>query len=372
MQSQLTEKISPTERLVADTVRRFGPMARASLPGQTGLSQATVHRAIDRLEEAQIIELGESAANGPGKPSPMVSIKGSTVCSLGLCINTDAITFALADLRGVTHATENITVDANDPQSVAKEILKRIREFLDAGSLKTEQICGIGISMPGFRDQSANSFQTPRPLSAWRGIEIDSFFRNATGLDAFVENNGACGALAELFAGHGVQDQSFGYLSFNFGFGGGIVLDGSLVRGARGNAGEIGKVFTNEQMVHRPALGELLQRLSAQGIVLDRISDLNTRFEPDWPGVNEWITEVTPYLDLAIRAITAVVDPSFIVFGGEAPPALKAMLLDACAKQFIDRWGRTFPMPTLKSSNIPGDPALLGAAFLAMKNRVFL
>nr|WP_145158124.1 ROK family protein [Sinorhizobium medicae] len=74
------------------------------------------------------------------------------------------------------------------------------------------------------------------------------------GLGTESRHNGACGALAELFAGHGVQDQSFGYQSFNFGFGGGIVLHSPLVRGARGNAGEIGKVFTNAQMKHRPAL----------------------------------------------------------------------------------------------------------------------
>lgn len=123
-----------------------------------------------------------------------------------------------------------------------------------------------------------------------------------------------------MFAGHGVQDQFFGCLPFKFGFGGGIILEGSLLRGARWNAGEIGKIFTNEQMKHRPALGELRQRPSGRGISIERISDLRARFDPAGPGAAEWSAEVAPYLDLAIRAITAVVDPSFNVFGGEASP----------------------------------------------------
>ena len=79
-------------------------------------------------------------------------------------------------------------------------------------------------------------------------------------------------------------------------------------------------------MKHRPALGELLQRPSGRGISIERIRDLRARFDPAGPGAAEWSAEVAPYLDLAIRAITAVVDPSFNVFGREAPPHWSASL----------------------------------------------
>lgn len=361
-----------TERHVADIVRRLGPISRASLTDRTGLSQATVHRSIERLAELQVVDFSEAATTGPGKPSPMVAVKSASRYSFGLCVNTDAVMLSLVDLRGAVELLEEVTAAANDPAELSNELGVRIPQILRDRSIHSNQICGIGVSMPGFRNGKPNTFQTPRPLKAWRGISVDTFFKEATGLECYVENNGACGALAELFAGHGVQDRSFGYLSFNFGFGGGIVLDGTVIRGARGNAGEIGKVYTNDQMGHRPALGELLQRLASKGIHVERISELQDRFDPDWPGVSEWIAEVTPYLDLAVRAITAVVDPNFIVLGGEAPRALKQMLLDASSKSFVDRWGRDFPMPDLKSSDIQGDPALLGAAFLVVKNRVFL
>lgn len=319
-----------------------------------------------------VIDFGEPISSGPGKPSPVVHIKASSLFSFGLCINTDTIHLSLVDLQGTEILSEEFTTDANDPKGIQNELSVRVPKMLKALSIEKRRICGIGTSMPGFRDGKPNTFQAPRPLKAWRGIEVDKFVKDATGFHSYVENNGACGALAELFAGHGVSDRSFGYLSFNFGFGGGIVLDGTLIRGARGNAGEIGKVYTNDQMSHRPALGELLHRLTNSGIQVERVSDLQREFDPNWPGVAEWIGEVTPYLDLAVRAITAVIDPNFIVLGGEAPRALREMLLQASSKGFIDRWGRDFPMPHLKCSDIPGDPALVGAAFLVKKSRVFV
>lgn len=98
--------------------------------------------------------------------------------------------------------------------------------------------------------------------------------------------------------------------------------------GAFGNAGEISRIYTEQEFTSRPALGELLKRLNAHGIDIQRVSALRQQFDPQWPGVDDWVAEVRPYLNRAIDALRAVIDPAAIVFGGELPTALGEMLLD--------------------------------------------
>jgi predicted NBD/HSP70 family sugar kinase len=125
-------------------------------------------------------------------------------------------------------------------------------------------------------------------------------------------------------------------------------------------------------MAHRPALGELLKRLNKDGIKIPTIDQLYSDFDPNWASVARWITETHPQLNLVIRALRATIDPTAIVFGGEAPPILKKMLIDACDEIDLDRYGREVILPTYIASDLPGDPSTIGAALLPLKDCVLM
>ncbi len=187
---------------------------------------------------------------------------------------------------------------------------------------------------------------------------------------SFVENNATSAAIAELFCGGGKKHRCFGYLSFNHGFGCGIIWNDEPVFGGHGNAGEISSIFLDDEAPHRPALGELLNRLSDRGqdLTFQRLLDA---FDPTWPGVADWIEEVKPNLDLVIRGLSAILDPNAIFFGGKAPAELRKLLIDACGPADQDRFGATKPYPELLPSEIRGDAATLGAAMLPLQKIVF-
>ena len=113
-------------------------------------------------------------------------------------------------------------------------------------------------------------------------------------------------------------------------FGGGIIWENHAVLGGFGNAGELGNLFNENEMKHRPALGELVAHLKSRGVKLEGIQDLLNNFDPSWPGVDEWLNDIAPLLNLTITAIRAVLDPEAIYFGGEAPDKLRDMLIDYC------------------------------------------
>ncbi len=56
------------------------------------------------------------------------------------------------------------------------------------------------------------------------------------------------------------------------------------------------------------------------------ISYLRRHFDPKWPGVVEWVEEITPAYYRLVNAIWAIYDPQAIVFGGQEPPGLAQML----------------------------------------------
>lgn len=71
-----------------------------------------------------------------------------------------------------------------------------------------------------------------------------------------------------------------------------------------------------------------MSQLQQRGVVVEGIRDLRRNFDPEWPGVREWVEEVSPFLNRAIDAMWAVIDPAAIVLGGELPKGLGDLLLE--------------------------------------------
>ncbi|MET3614074.1 putative NBD/HSP70 family sugar kinase [Rhizobium aquaticum] len=373
MKRQARPDLSGNERMVLEIVRRAsGGAMRSSVAPQTNLTQPSVHRIVDTLLEAGLIKLGEAVAHGRGKPSPVLQLNGGAGYTIGISINTDCVSFGICDFAcNIVH--EEMLEGRPDSRHDTLFLLKqRIREAMIGRGIDPSRLIGVGFSMAGFFVDGQRRFNAPEPLRDWSLVDIRSELETLFDLPVLVENNGTTGAIGESALGAGRRFPTFGYLSFNYGFGGGIVLDGRPLFGAFGNAGEISRVFTVEEGPSRPALGELLKRLNARGVEIANIRELRRRFDPLWPGVEEWIEEVTPALNRAIDMLRGVIDPEAIVYGGELPQALGERLLQVPPSKSGARYGVEAPYPTRLVSEIAGDPAILGAALIPLMERYFL
>lgn len=121
-------------------------------------------------------------------------------------------------------------------------------------------------------------------------------------------------------------------------------------------------MFDEEEVLRRPALQLLTEALKRNGIVLSTISALRESFDPDWPGLTEWVDEVTPAYNRLVNAVWAVYDPQAIVFAGEVPPELAKMLIQRTRLSGKPRYGVSRPHPKLIVSEIGADAAAMGAA----------
>lgn len=105
-----------------------------------------------------------------------------------------------------------------------------------------EKIDAIGISCGGPLDSARGVIQSPPNLPGWDDVPIVRMAEEALGAPAYLENDANACALAEWRCGAGRGCESMVFLTFGTGLGAGLILDGRLLRGATGNAGEAGHI----------------------------------------------------------------------------------------------------------------------------------
>lgn len=129
--------------------------------------------------------------------------------------------------------------DADELFARLAALVGEVREAWVAGGGPEPVVCGSGSGGPMERHGDAVS---PLNIPSWRGFPLRSRLESLTGLPAFVDNDAKALALAEGWVGAAAGQTDFIGMVVSTGVGGGIVLDGRLLDGQRGNAGHIGHI----------------------------------------------------------------------------------------------------------------------------------
>jgi glucokinase len=132
---------------------------------------------------------------------------------------------------------------ATSPELGPERALRLIVE--SARSLLAEHGAGvkaIGVSCGSPLDRVNGIIQAPPNLPTWVDVDIRSFLAGAFDAPCQVENDANAGAVAEHRFGAGVGADHMVFLTLGTGLGAGIIANGALYLGAKGDAGEIGHV----------------------------------------------------------------------------------------------------------------------------------
>ena len=102
------------------------------------------------------------------------------------------------------------------------------------------EACGVGVGGPM---APGGELVSPLNIPAWRDFPLRRRLATLTGLPTFVDNDAKALALGEGWCGAAKGVSNYLAMVVSTGVGAGIVLDGRLLGGARGNAGHIGHVI---------------------------------------------------------------------------------------------------------------------------------
>lgn len=348
-------------RVIIEAVRLQGPITRAELTRLTHLSAQTISNIVNELiDNGLVIEDGRRTPRR-GQPGMDLVLNADGAATIGLAIEQHAITAVLVNLTGTIKARRAARLDEATPAKVLPVAAQLVDELKDlAGRMP---LWGVGVSMPGPFEVDAADFTGPATLPGWEGIAVGERFEEALGLPVEVERDAAAAARAEYLYGAAKPMKHFFYLHFGVGLGGSFVTDGHPLRGARGNAGEIGLMpaIDGKPLEDKVSILALHQALQSEGLS----TDLDAT--PGHPVTARWIAEAARELRRAVRILENLFDPQSILIGGHLPPATQAALLAAMQPldaTVADRHTRRFPR--LTSADLGPDGQALGAAALPM------
>ncbi|MFQ5696765.1 MAG: ROK family protein [Myxococcota bacterium] len=120
------------------------------------------------------------------------------------------------------------------------EIVALARRTFQRASLEASEVTSIGVTAPGPLDvRTGVVFDAPN-MRGWDGVALRAALEDSLGRPTRLENDANAQALAEWRHGAGQGARSLVYLTMSTGVGGGLILEGEIVRGAHGLAGELG------------------------------------------------------------------------------------------------------------------------------------
>ena len=359
------------QRDILNLIRLNQPVRRSHLTNMTNLTQQSVHRIVNALEAKGLVTSSLGITTGPGKPSPEFSLVSNAAYGVGILVNTDSVVICVVDFYCNARITKQFNFDITDRKVTLDNIEMELKKLLNENNIDKKSVCGIGFTLPGFFVTKGKLFNAPEPLRDWSLVDLDSELIQRFSLPVFLENSANAGAVGETLGPLGVKYKDFIYLGFDYGFGGAIVIDGKLHSGKAGNAGELSSIFVGDEIDERPAMGLLLTHLKANDIFLSGVDELKRSFDPQWPGVEQWIDKTMPHLNRLIFALTGIIDPEAIIFGGQIAPNLADILINQVRFPSSFRYDTPPPFPDLVRSAALSDPAAIGVAQLPLKYLYF-
>lgn len=236
VQPALLSKIN--ERQVLRAIQARGPMSRAEVARQSGISAPTASKAVESLLRAGLLEETEAPGLSRGRPAKRLRLASETAQVLGMVIDADMCRVAPAGLDG--RLLEERSLQFPTPHTYS-ELLETIadhaRRLMVRRGVST---LGIGISMPGLIDyRERRGVLSPNvPITNGHSPALDLEQLLNVPCVLVQESHALC--LAERYYGDARGIDDFAMLDVASGVGLGVMSGGRLITGHSGLAGEIG------------------------------------------------------------------------------------------------------------------------------------
>lgn len=296
----------------------------------------------------------------------------------------------VVDKEGNKIFTTTIKTESIDGYEISlNRISEILKENLKEYEIKTEQVGGVGIGVPGpvVQSQTVKFFANfPWP----ENLNLAEEFEKRLGLKVKVDNDVNIITLGEMWKGAGKGHSNVLGIAIGTGIGGGIIVDGRLVTGKTGTGGEVGhtkvvkdgklcgcgqkgcwEAYASATGIIREAHGRLIVNKKNKLYEATKGRELEAKdiFEAAING-DEFSMDIVDYeadyLALGIGNLLNTLDPEIVVLGGGVSMA-GDFLIDKL-KEKLNKYSLPSALEGLKivRAELGNDAGILGAAYLAM------
>ncbi|CAM5362812.1 ROK family transcriptional regulator OS=Streptomyces alboniger OX=132473 GN=CP975_02510 PE=3 SV=1 [Streptomyces alboniger] len=378
-----------------------GETTRAAVAGRSGLTRAAVSSLTEQLLASGFLtESGKTFSGQAGRPGTVLKVARTGFAGLGVEINIDYVTVCVVDLAGTDRVrlTEHLDNRGVPPAEVIARAARIAARALESAAEQELRPAAAHLALPGL---VSGGVVRQAPNLQWNRVAAEGMFAQALSklrlgkvsldgppfggpgpavrpLPVTSGNEADAAALAEMWFGRLGKVRSLLYLTGEIGVGGALLVDGELLRGAHGFAGEIGHVVVDEEgpECRCGARGCLEQYagqaalLRAAGLAEDAgqpgVADLERRALAGDERAVAAIAAAGHTLGLVLSGAVNLVDPDAIVLGGTYRTLMPWLHgpIERCLERRVVSGLWTSDSGRLRASSLAGDAARGSAALV--------
>jgi len=316
-----------SQRSVMEAIVQGGPISRASIAKQSGLSKQTISEIVRGLEQDGWVQETGRTSGHVGRTAVTYELVVDAAHIVAVDLGGTKVRAAITDLAGQTLAEDVAPTDPRGGQAVVDQIVGLAFQAAARRRIARKKLHLAVVGVPGAPDRKTGRVMLAPNIPGFDAMDVTAALEAAFGFPVILENDVNLAALGENWLGQGQGIDNLAYIALGTGIGSGLIVGGQLVRGARNAAGEMGFLPIGADPFAAESLrtGAYESVVATHGIVARYHSAKGERvgvpliFERAAAGEAEAITvidETARYLACGIGAICAIADPEKVILGG--------------------------------------------------------
>lgn len=232
---------SPVARVVR-ALSGHGAVSTAQIARTTGLARSTVSTILTELRRSKLVVEVEtrSPGLGLGRPATAHSLNPEAGTSVGILLGLGEVRLIVADVAHNVIADVSIPMERDYAPTSATRVIKHALDRLyKEHDLPLSGLLGVGFAVSGPLAPDGRIMRASM-LPTWGGLDLRQIFGPVLEKPIFADNESNCAALAEMMWGAATGIEDFVLFKLDLGVGGAIVVNGRVLAGATGSAGEFG------------------------------------------------------------------------------------------------------------------------------------
>ena len=361
---------------VLEALAQGGPTTQAKLARATGLSTGTISNIVKDLDADRRIVTRPVIDSG--RRAIEIALNDARV-AVGIDIDATAAHLVITTADHTILAEQTYPLPArHTPVDTLRQVRRWLDELLAMGAVGFADVIGAGVSIPTILDER-RALVSPDPrFPLWEGHDLAEIAETTFPFPVTFENDANLQALAQVTWGPYSRRSVLATVKADQGIGAGLIVEGKILRGAFGGAGELGHLQVNPQG-ERCACGNrgCLQTVAGTGRLLAELR--RARHLPNPPTVAELVLlaqrrdaatirlldEAGSAMGQALASLVTLVNPRAVVISGPLAP-VGSPLLDPIGRAMSRHAHPAMGPRTVLAMSQLGDRAeALGAAALA-------
>lgn len=324
--TSVTRQLS--RRSVFEALLHRSPISRADLAKVTSLSKQTMSEVIDDfLQQGLVRPVGRTSGN-VGRTAVLYELSPEGGHVLGIDLGARRLTVALADIAGRVLAEADEPTDSRGGAWTLDQIGRLSDRLTRDNHTHPSRIRSIVMATPGVVNPKSGAIEMAPNITGLDHLNVVGLLSEKLGSPVVLENDINLALLGEIWHGCAQNLDNVAFLALGSGVGLGLYVNGRLVRGENGAAGEIGYLpIGGDPLQPESRLqGCLEYQVGASGVVRRYLeaggSDVESErsvFDRAQAGdaiAARVVDETARLIGLAAATVVATVDPQLLVVGG--------------------------------------------------------